>query len=142
MHVLVFTGAHCTAAGEVDLWSRIFLFQELNKNFGSLLCCSCQFWGTLGSFCWAIGTVHAAGWRMRWVSWQLQKLLPGGNPWFSASVQPSSSSRGSVKIPAAQSVVQLAADGQCEQPLLLGVPHLRNAVGEEARFETGKPMAD
>lgn len=139
MHVLVFTGAHCTAAVEVDLWSRIFLFQELNKNFGSLLCSSCQFWGTLGSFCWAIGTVCPAGWRMRWVSWQLQKLLPVGNPWFSASVQPSSSSssRISIRISAAHLVVQLDADGQCEHPLLLGVSHLRNAVGEEDRLKLG-----
>lgn len=56
---------------------------------------------------------------------------------FSASVQPSSSSRVSIKISSAHSVVQLAASGQCEQPLLLGVPHLRNRVGEEARLRLG-----
>lgn len=73
------------------------------------------------------------------MSWQLQKLLPVGNPWFSASVQPSSSSssRISIRISAAHLVVQLDADGQCEHPLLLGVSHLRNAVGEEDRLKLG-----
>lgn len=75
---------------------------------------------------------------MRWVSWQLQEFLPVGNPWFSASVQPSFSSlRVSIKISAAHLVAQLNANGQCEQPLLLGVPHLGNTVGEEDRLKLG-----
>lgn len=78
MHVLVFTGARCTAAREVDLWSRIFLFQELNKNFGALLCSSCQFWGTPGSCFWAIGTVHPARTRVRSSEPELLQGQAGG----------------------------------------------------------------
>lgn len=74
---------------------------------------------------------------MRWVSWQLQKLLPVGNPLFSASVHPSSSLKVSIKISAAHLVMQLDADGQHEHPSSPGVPHLKNAGGEEDQLKPG-----
>lgn len=86
--------------------------------------------------------VCPAGWRMRWVSWKLQKLLPVGNPLFSASVHPSSSLKVSIKISAAHLVMQLDADGQHEHPSSPGVPHLEECRGRRGPVETRKPAVD